>query len=77
MLKTKSLFLCLVLWGASLIGLSYASHYSIRGSVRSINFDIATMLTPYGFFHNLVLTSDHPLRPYYFNIAEAHQNMTL
>jgi|GEM_PF-6610817 len=44
--------------------ISIRSHYDIR-DVHSMNWDIALMLSPYGFIHNFILDSANYLRPYY------------
>lgn len=61
-LKMKFIF---VLWVVILLGLSYFSGYSITGSVADVNFEIATMLAPSGLIHNLWISADHYLKPYY------------
>ncbi|MGE4134039.1 MAG: hypothetical protein AB7F86_20550 [Bdellovibrionales bacterium] len=47
-----------------LTALSIRSGYSIH-DVESMNWDIALMLSPYGFIKNLVWEANHYLAPYY------------
>lgn len=72
MLRKKRILFFWVLWALSLIGLSLTSQYSLKGSVGLVNFEIATMLTPAGMVHVLLLSENHYLKPYYSHLAETH-----
>lgn len=53
----------------SLALISERSAYSIT-DVKSINWDIALMLSPWGFVHNFLIDPNNYLRPYYDSPAE-------
>lgn len=53
-----------IIWSLLLLGLSHESGYQIQGT-GDMNLEIATMLTPRGLVYNLILDSNHYLKPYY------------
>ena len=67
-LKNPWLWLVATLIGICLI--SERSGYSIRGDVKTIDLEIAMMLSPWGLLNNLVLVKDHYLQPYYLQATE-------
>lgn len=64
-----------ILWGLLLLGLSQKSGYQIH-DVGDMNLEIATMLTPMGLVHNLILDSNHYLKPYYQYPIEGRVSLT-
>ena len=70
MAKLKNPWIWLFL---TLIGICFVSErsgYSIRGDVKTIDLEIAMMLSPWGLVHNLVLVKDHYLQPYYLQATD-------
>ena len=72
-LKSKGSQVCLVILffilELSLIsGLSVVSEYQLKRPGYFVNFDIMTMLTPFGLLKNLVFQTESSLRPYYFHL---------
>lgn len=53
----------------SLLGLSLRSGFSVH-DVDSMNWEIALMLSPWGYLNNFLLQTDHYLAPYYQVVSE-------
>ncbi len=62
------------LWISAFIGLSCFSGYEVK-AVGDVNFEIATMLTPWGIVQDLLLDSNHYLREYFFVPTEARHSI--
>lgn len=68
-MNNKKISILPILIMASLLAiLSFSCAYKIT-NVKSLNKEIALMLTPQGIVNNLVLTNDHYLRQYYYQKA--------
>lgn len=58
-----------ILAALNFLALSHFSNFRFD-QVKSFNWDIALMLTPYGIIKNIYLENSHYLKPYYFKVME-------